>query len=67
MNGPTAERPAAGPWFVHENKGTGGWLAGFYVGREVKPGVNEWLPTNGGIRPFVSESAARAAIVKAKA
>ena len=60
----SAAKHAPGPWFIHEKKGTGGWPAGFYVGREVRPGLNEWLATNGGIRPFYSEAAARAAIAK---
>ncbi|SEF31405.1 hypothetical protein ABL840_09015 [Variovorax sp. NFACC27] len=57
-----------GPWEVVHNNGEFGWPAGFYVFRSVPTPAgrsNEWMTTNGGIRPFRTESAAYAAIAKA--
>lgn len=56
-----------GPWEVIENKGEFGWPAGFYVYRSTStPGGKgtEWMTQRGGIRPFHTERAARAAIAK---
>lgn len=62
----SATQHTPGPWFVHENKGTGGWLPGFYAGREVQPGVNEWMQdAKRRIARFSTEVHANAAIAGA--
>lgn len=61
-----AAQHTPGPWFVQENEGTDGWAAGFYVGRRLQSGVNEWLKDRRHrIARFTSAEQARRAAARA--